>query len=81
MILQRNTDEGGFTAVIQTKMLNGTDNWYFGALHTDSWIVSKGNYANPKLTVFSNGNVGIVTPADVDNGYKLQVKGTIYTTE
>jgi hypothetical protein len=61
LILQRNTDDGGFTAGIQTKMLNGTNNWYFGSLYTDSWIVSKGDYQNAKLTVQSNGNVGIGT--------------------
>ncbi|MFH6966176.1 hypothetical protein [Flavobacterium sp. FlaQc-28] len=81
LILQRNTDEGGFVAGIQTKMLNGTDNWYFGALHTSSWIVSKGNFENPKLTVFSSGNVGIGTIAENDSGHKLQVNGTIYTTD
>jgi len=59
LILQRNTTDGGFTEGIQTKLQDGTDNWYFGALHTGQWVVSKGNYANRKMTVLENGNVGI----------------------
>ena len=51
LILQRNTTDGGFTEGIQTKLQDGTDNWYFGALHTGQWVVSKGNYANRKMTV------------------------------
>jgi hypothetical protein len=61
LILQRNTTDGGFTEGIQTKLQDGTDNWYFGALHTGQWVVSKGNYANAKMTVLDNGNVGIGT--------------------
>ena len=59
LILQRNTTDGGFTEGIQTRLQDGTDNWYFGALHTGQWVVSKGNYANRKMTVLENGNVGI----------------------
>jgi hypothetical protein len=61
LILQRNTADGGFTEGIQTRLQDGTDNWYFGALLTGQWIVSKGNHSNPKMTVLENGNVGIGT--------------------
>lgn len=59
LVLQRNTDEGGFIQGVQTKFKNGTNNWYFGNLHSDSWIVSKGDYQSPKFTILQNGNVGI----------------------
>jgi hypothetical protein len=62
LILQRNTLDGGFIQGIQTKFLNGTNNWYFGALHDGQWIVSKGDFQNAKLTVLSGGNVGIGDP-------------------
>jgi len=61
LILQRNTQSGGFIQGIQTKMFDGTDNWYFGAHQTHSWVVSKGNYQGIKFTVRENGNVGIGT--------------------
>jgi hypothetical protein len=61
LVLQRNTDEGGFIQGVQTKFKNGTNNWYFGNLHSDSWIVSKGDYTNPKFTILQTGNVGIGT--------------------
>ncbi|MEN2486655.1 hypothetical protein AAYQ05_02540 [Flavobacterium sp. B11] len=78
LILQRDTDEGGFISGIETKLKDGTDNWYFGALHTNSWIVSKGDYKSPKLTVSSNGNVGIGTTSPQN---KLDVNGTIHSQE
>ena len=59
LVLQRNTNVGGFTQGIQTKNLDNTNNWFFGNLQANSWIVSKGDYQNPKLTVLDNGNVGI----------------------
>lgn len=61
LILQRNTDIGGFIEGVQTKLQDGTDNWFFGALLTGQWIVSKGNHSNPKMTILDNGNVGIGT--------------------
>jgi hypothetical protein len=72
VILQRNTAEGGFVQGIQTKFQDGTDNWYFGNLHSDSWIVSKGGYQNPKMVVLENGNVGIGTANPL---FKLNVEG------
>jgi hypothetical protein len=61
LILQRNNNSGGFTQGIQSRLQDGTNNWYFGALHTGQWIVSKGDYQNPKLTILENGNIGIGT--------------------
>jgi hypothetical protein len=61
LVLQRNTDEGGFIQGIQTRFKNGTNNWYFGNLHSDTWIVSKGDYTNPKFAILQSGNVGIGT--------------------
>ena len=61
LILQRNTNDGGFVEGIQTKLQDGRDNWFFGALNQDSWIVSKGNYGSPSLTLLANGNLGMGT--------------------
>ncbi|HEX2920401.1 MAG TPA: hypothetical protein VHO50_04465 [Bacteroidales bacterium] len=60
LILQRNTNVGGFIQGIQTKFLDGSDNWFFGNLLQD-WIVSKGDYQDIKFAIQSNGNVGIGT--------------------
>jgi hypothetical protein len=75
LILQRNTATGGFIQGVQTKFQDGTDNWYFGNVHAGSWIVSKGDYQNPKMTVLDNGNVGIGTISPVS---KLDVRGDLY---
>jgi hypothetical protein len=74
LILQRNTASGGFIQGVQTKFQDGTDNWFFGNLHAGSWIVSKGDYQNPKMTVLDNGNVGIGTTTPTQ---KLDLNGNI----
>ncbi|MCT4603599.1 MAG: hypothetical protein N4A59_11960 [Marinifilum sp.] len=76
LILQRNTQTGGFIQGIQTKMFDGTDNWYFGAHQTHSWVVSKGNYQGILFTVRENGNVGIGTNNPTA---KLDVTGEVKT--
>jgi hypothetical protein len=73
--LDRNTSIGGFTQGIQTRLADGTNNWFFGALHDSKFIVSKGGavnegYTNPKLVVQNNGFVGV---GIVDPETKLQV--------
>jgi hypothetical protein len=61
IFLKRNTNAGGFVQGIQTQLQDGTNNWFFGALQDDQWMVSKGDYQNAKLIVLANGNVGIGT--------------------
>ncbi|HEX8577799.1 MAG TPA: hypothetical protein VF677_16060 [Flavobacterium sp.] len=78
LILQRDTAAGGFTQGIQTKMLDGTNNWFFGNVQPNRWSVSKGDDSNALLNVLENGNVGIGT---VNPGYKLDVIGTVRARE
>jgi hypothetical protein len=75
LYLKRSTNDGGFIRGIQTQYLNGDNGWFFGDLHGSQWIVSKGDYTNPKLVINeSNGyvGIGIVNPLS-----KLHVAGTI----
>jgi hypothetical protein len=70
LILQRNTDEGGFIQGIQTKMLDGTNNWYFGAYQADGWRISKGDYNDDVVfSINSSGNAiidGKLTTKEVE---------------
>jgi hypothetical protein len=64
LILQRDNNTGGYIQGIQTKLLDGTNNWFSGVLGDSSsnssvWRVSKGDYNNPYLSVFDNGYVAI----------------------
>jgi Phage T4 tail fibre len=64
LILQRDNNAGGYTQGIQTKSIDGTNNWFSGVLgesssNTSQWRVSKGDYTNPYLSVFDNGYVAI----------------------
>ena len=77
LILQRNTSIGGFIQGIQTRQVDGSNNWFFGSHGTDEWRVSKGDYSNAKLTILSNNNVGIGT---TDPQARLDVNGTIYAS-
>jgi len=70
--LQRNTDQGGFIQGIQTQLLDGKDNWFFGNLHHNQWIVSKGDYTGVKFSINENGNIGIGTQNPRE---KLDVEG------
>jgi hypothetical protein len=72
LTLKRNTAAGGYIQGIQTKLQNGTDNWFFGNLGDTRWTVSKGDYQSPKFTITYEGNVGIGT---IDPRYKLDVNG------
>nr|WP_174647566.1 hypothetical protein [Flavobacterium davisii] len=72
--LKRSTDQGGYIQGIQTQLKNGISNWFFGNLHADKWIVSKGDFQNAKLAVLENGNVGIGTDNPLS---KLDVFGDI----
>ena len=68
--LKRNRDYGGFVQGVQTQLMDGTNNWWWGNLHEDHWMVSKGAYNNMKFVIKSNGNVGIGT---TDPGAKLEI--------
>ena len=71
--LRRNTDTGGFIQGIQTQFKDGTPNFYFGNLHSDQWIISKGEYNGQRLlTVKSDGKFGIKTSEPKEN---LHVSG------
>ncbi|KUY19869.1 hypothetical protein BAZ12_03680 [Elizabethkingia miricola] len=72
--LQRSYLEGGFTQGIQTQLMDGTNNWYFGNLGTGEWRVSKGNWENSKFSIIENGNIGIGTTNPTE---KLSIKGNI----
>jgi hypothetical protein len=80
LYMYRDREQGGFTQGVQTRLVDGTDNWYFGNLGTQEWRVSKGNWENPKLLITENGNVGIntvdpISPLSVgmNHGAKLSV--------
>ncbi|MCJ1805948.1 MULTISPECIES: hypothetical protein [Flavobacterium] len=70
--LKRDTETGGYIQGVQTQLKNGTNNWFFGNWDSDKWLVSKGDYQNPKLMILENGNVGIGTNNPTS---KLFVKG------
>ncbi|UCA59147.1 hypothetical protein KB553_19240 [Chryseobacterium rhizoplanae] len=62
LILERNTDTGGFTQGIQSRMLDGTNNWFSGNVGTQSWVVFKGNYIGQSMfTIKEDGNIGVGT--------------------
>ncbi|UOU96845.1 hypothetical protein MUU74_10095 [Chryseobacterium daecheongense] len=75
LLLKRSTDSGGYIQGVQTQLLDGTNNWFFGNLDSERWMISKGNYQNPKFIISSNGNVGIGITGfpeyklEVDNGF------------
>ena len=78
LVLQRNTNVGGFIQGVQTKNLDNSDNWFFGNLGASNWIVSKGDFQNPKMTILDNGKVGIGT---LNPDKELTVNGTIHSKE
>lgn len=57
--LQRDTDQGGYIQGIQTQSLNGDNNWFFGNLHADNWIVAKGDYTGSIFKISSSGNASL----------------------
>lgn len=74
LVLQRNTNDGGYTQGVQTRLTDGTNNWFFGNLLAGEWMVAKGDYNNPKLTILSSGNTGIGTTYPTQ---RLSVNGSI----
>lgn len=57
--LKRDTNQGGYIQGIQTQLLNGDNNWFFGNLHADSWIVAKGDYTGSLFKISSSGNASL----------------------
>lgn len=77
LYLKRSTNETGFIRGIQTQYLNGDNGWFFGDLNGSQWVVSKGDYKNPKLVINDvSGYVGIGTDSPLA---KLDVSGNIIT--
>ena len=74
LFLQRNSNDGGYVQGIQTRLADGANNWFFGNLLAGEWMVAKGDYNNPKLTVLSSGNTGIGTAYPTQ---RLSVNGNI----
>jgi hypothetical protein len=72
--LDRSENFGGFTQGIQSRLLDGTNNWFFGNLGTQYWVVGKGTYENALLAVREDGNVGVGTMNPLA---KLDVAGGI----
>lgn len=59
LILKRDTEEGGFIQGVQTKLYSGENNWFFGNLHQESWIVSKGDYLGKLFEIKNSGNASL----------------------
>ncbi|MEJ5052572.1 hypothetical protein WH221_22290 [Chryseobacterium culicis] len=77
LYLKRSTNETGFIRGIQTQYFNGDNGWFFGDVNGSQWMVSKGDYKNPKLVINdANGFVGIGTDSPLA---KLDVSGNIIT--
>ena len=62
LILSRNTTaSGSYFQGVQTRLQDGTDNFWFGNINTDEWSVFKGNSAGTRWFTLKNGKVGIGT--------------------
>ncbi|MFK7058511.1 hypothetical protein V3Q90_00035 [Flavobacterium oreochromis] len=74
LTLKRDTNTGGYIQGIQSKLADGTNNWYFGNWDADKWVVSKGDYSKPLFMIRDNGNIGI---GSNDFFQKLNINGGI----
>ncbi|MCP4176262.1 MAG: hypothetical protein GY756_00680 [bacterium] len=73
IILQRNTNDGGYLQGIQTRLLDGTDNWYFGNIDANRWAISKGGWnSDVMFNIHESGNIGIGTTTPSE---KLEIGG------
>lgn len=55
--LDRSADYGGYVQGIQTRLLDGTNNWFFGNAGADIFVVSTGAYnGGRQLVINRNGN-------------------------
>ncbi|MDR6526910.1 hypothetical protein J2787_002290 [Chryseobacterium rhizosphaerae] len=79
LFLKRANDYGGYIQGVQSQLLDGSNNWFYGNIGTDLWTVGKGDYQNRQLTVSSSGNVAIGT-SDYPQ-YRLQVNDGMITSK
>ncbi len=61
LILQRSVDYGGYVQWIQTKLKDGTNNWFIWNQGESTFMISKWNYVGKVVVVKSDGNVWIGT--------------------
>ncbi|MGE8528095.1 hypothetical protein [Chryseobacterium rhizosphaerae] len=55
--LDRSENFGGYIQGIQTRLSDGTNNWFFGNAHADTFVISTGSYNEGRqLVINRNGN-------------------------
>lgn len=60
LFLDRNVNNGGYVQGVQTRLSDGTNNWFFGNLHGDTFLITTGDYAGPQQFVINrNGNAAL----------------------
>ena len=60
LFLDRDTNIGGYIQGIQTRLQDGTNNWFFGNLQADNFIIKAGAFDSPKLfTINRNGHASL----------------------
>ena len=60
LFLDRDTGSGGYIQGVQTRLQDGTNNWFFGNLQADNFIIKAGAFDSPKLfTLNRNGNASL----------------------
>lgn len=60
LFLDRNVNNGGYVQGVQTRLSDGTKNWFFGNLHGDTFLITTGDYTGPQQFVINrNGNAAL----------------------
>ncbi|WP_312993031.1 hypothetical protein [Chryseobacterium flavum] len=60
LFLDRSVDYGGYIQGIQTRLSDGTNNWFFGNAHSDTFVISSGGYDDGRQFVINrNGNAAL----------------------
>lgn len=66
--LDRSENYGGYTQGIQTRLLDGSNNWFFGNAGPDTFVVSSGTYAEGRqLVINRNGNAAFQGKVEAKN--------------
>lgn len=66
--LDRSENYGGYTQGIQTRLLDGTNNWFFGNGGSDTFMISSGTYDGGKqLVINRNGNAAFQGKVEAKN--------------